>query len=149
MSNKLYKHTLGTPRATSVSLSYEDSGESRVVTTDILQFNFLNIDLFISPSLIFQTSQLANEIKVIGYNYPIYFANGDLFVREVYRLATIKPEVLRKQIRRASQMSESLGRSTTSMSSMGSNNVCINKLNSLNNLLTRFILVCLGFFTLN
>ncbi|XP_060582830.1 prestin-like isoform X2 [Ruditapes philippinarum] len=76
-------------------------------------------NVYKDPKKYLKTSQLTNEIKVIGYNYPIYFANGDLFVREVYRLATIKPEVLRKQIRRASQMSESLGRSTTSMSTMG------------------------------
>ncbi|XP_053399637.1 prestin-like isoform X2 [Mercenaria mercenaria] len=78
-------------------------------------------NVYKDPKKYLKTAQLNNEIKVIGYNYPIYFANGDLFVREVYRLATVKPEVLRKQIRRASQ---SLSRST-SVDTMGSNSAIV------------------------
>lgn len=44
-------------------------------------------------------------VKIIRYQSPLYFANGDIFVKEVYRLSTVKPERLRKQIRRASEIS--------------------------------------------
>ncbi|XP_052796672.1 prestin-like [Mya arenaria] len=61
-------------------------------------------NLYKDPKYYIKTSS-HNTIKAMGYQYPIYYANGDLFTREVYRLASIKPDALRKQIRRASQLS--------------------------------------------
>ncbi|KAH3830635.1 hypothetical protein DPMN_103880 [Dreissena polymorpha] len=58
-----------------------------------------------------------NTIKVIGYHFPIYYANGELFTSEVYRLATIKPEALKKHIRRASMASMTSSNSLASMNS--------------------------------
>ncbi|KAL4229848.1 hypothetical protein ACF0H5_010240 [Mactra antiquata] len=82
-------------------------------------------DVYKDPKKYVKTNQ-NTDIKVIGYSYPIYFANGDLFVREVYRLATIKPETLRKMIRRASQMSEASTNRNSIASSGGSLNTIIN-----------------------
>ena len=59
-------------------------------------------------------------IKIITYQSPLYFANGDIFVKEVYRLSTVKPERLRKQIRRASEISRRA--SMVSNSSIGLTN---------------------------
>ncbi|KAH3838311.1 hypothetical protein DPMN_111719 [Dreissena polymorpha] len=59
-----------------------------------------------------------NTIKVIGYHFPIYYANGELFTSEVYRLASIKPEALKKHIRRSNMASSS---SLSSMNSVKTN----------------------------
>ncbi|XP_052224128.1 pendrin-like [Dreissena polymorpha] len=68
------------------------------------------------PKYYIQTT-VHNTIKVIGYHFPIYYANGALFTSEVYRLATIKPEALKKHIRRSNMASSN---SLASMNSMNS-----------------------------
>ncbi|XP_052269419.1 prestin-like [Dreissena polymorpha] len=68
--------------------------------------------IFKDPKYYIQTI-VHSTIKVVGYHCPIYYANGDLFASEVYRLATIKPEALRKHIRRANMTSKASLNSST------------------------------------
>jgi len=85
--------------------------------------------MYKGPLFYYLQTSAHSTIKAIGYQYPIYYANGDLFTREVYRLASIKPEVLRKQIRRASQLSR-----TNSLASCAT----VNETNSSKNLVGHF-----------
>ncbi|KAL5011786.1 hypothetical protein ScPMuIL_010337 [Solemya velum] len=39
-------------------------------------------------------------IKVVGYNAPLYYANAEIFRSHVYKVTGIKPEKVRKQIKR-------------------------------------------------
>ncbi|KAL3878617.1 hypothetical protein ACJMK2_030951 [Sinanodonta woodiana] len=39
-------------------------------------------------------------IKIVGFNSPLYFANGDIFVTKLQRITGVKPEKIRKQLRR-------------------------------------------------
>ncbi|KAL3878616.1 hypothetical protein ACJMK2_030950 [Sinanodonta woodiana] len=39
-------------------------------------------------------------IKIVGFNSPLYFANGDVFVTKLQRTTGVKPEKIKKQLRR-------------------------------------------------
>ncbi|XP_061163701.1 prestin-like isoform X1 [Saccostrea echinata] len=45
-------------------------------------------------------------IKVIGFNSPLYYANGDMFVKQVFQIVGLKPERARKQIKRLGSILE-------------------------------------------
>lgn len=56
-------------------------------------------------SFVFQTqSQIG--IRVIGFNSPLYYANGDMFVKQVFQIVGLKPERARKQIKRLGSILE-------------------------------------------
>ncbi|KAL8612924.1 hypothetical protein ACOMHN_035001 [Nucella lapillus] len=52
-------------------------------------------------------------IRVISYNSPLYYANGDLFMKNLFRATEAKPEKIRKAMKRL-QMSTTL-HSTTNL----------------------------------
>ena len=39
-------------------------------------------------------------IRVISYNTPLYYANGELFLHSVFRATGVKPEKMRKVLKR-------------------------------------------------
>lgn len=45
-------------------------------------------------------------IRVIGFNSPLYYANGDMFVKQVFQIVGLKPERARKQIKRLGSILE-------------------------------------------
>ncbi|KAK3606365.1 hypothetical protein CHS0354_042001 [Potamilus streckersoni] len=39
-------------------------------------------------------------IKIVGFNSPLYFANGEMFVTKLHKITGVKPEKIKKQLRR-------------------------------------------------
>ena len=57
------------------------------------------IHSFLNIQSLFQTIEFSG-ITVIRYQSPLYFANANFFVKEVYRLSQAKPQQIRKQKRK-------------------------------------------------
>lgn len=61
-------------------------------------------------------------IRIVGFNSPLYFANGDLFLKQVYTLSDTKPERVRKLIKRMGSIQEFRRQSSLrSLNSISSN----------------------------
>ncbi|KAL4229850.1 hypothetical protein ACF0H5_010242 [Mactra antiquata] len=48
----------------------------------------------------YNRTQKVSGVKVVGYSSPIYYANGSLFVKDVYNLTGVVPEKRKKQLKR-------------------------------------------------
>nr|KAG5711664.1 hypothetical protein BaRGS_016846 [Batillaria attramentaria] len=68
--------------------------------------NLADNDLYKSTELYTKTERRPG-IRVVTYNTPLYYANGELFLKHVYRATGAKPERLRKALRKI-QMSSPL-----------------------------------------
>ncbi|KAK3099221.1 hypothetical protein FSP39_001159 [Pinctada imbricata] len=64
-----------------------------------------SLDVFADDSKYIKTTNVPG-IRVIGFNSPLYYANGDIFVKQVFQLVGIKPERARKVIKRLGSISE-------------------------------------------
>ena len=62
-------------------------------------------------------SQSVSGVKIIGFNSPLYYANGDMFAKQVYRTAGITLEKRRKQLKKLGRLHTSLTNRLVSMSS--------------------------------
>lgn len=61
---------------------------------------FVNVTFsFVIARNVFQTES-RSDIRVVTYNTPLYYANGDLFMKSVYRTTGAHPEKLRKALKR-------------------------------------------------
>lgn len=45
-------------------------------------------------------------VCVIGFNSPLYYANGDIYTKQVYDIAGLKPAKARKEIKRFGSIAE-------------------------------------------
>ncbi|KAK3606362.1 hypothetical protein CHS0354_041998 [Potamilus streckersoni] len=48
----------------------------------------------------YRKANLKPGIKIVGFNSPIYFANGDIFVTKLQRITGVNPEKIKKRLRR-------------------------------------------------
>ena len=48
-------------------------------------------------------------VKVIGYNSPLYYANGALFTKQVYAITGVMPEKRRKQLKKLAKVQTEVG----------------------------------------
>lgn len=80
-----------------------------VVRTQVAKARILKkidpINAFADESKYIKTRGFSG-IRIVGFNAPLYFANGDLFLRQVYTLSDTKPERVRKQIKRLGSIQE-------------------------------------------
>ncbi|KAK7097493.1 prestin-like isoform X2 [Littorina saxatilis] len=49
---------------------------------------------------VYTKTEAREGIRVITYNTPLYYANGEIFLKSVYRATGVKPEKLRKVLKR-------------------------------------------------
>lgn len=67
-------------------------------------------DLLCLIILILYISILQTEghpgILIVSLNSPLYYANADIFVKEVYRISRMKPKTARKVIKRLGSIQE-------------------------------------------
>ncbi|XP_060065920.1 sulfate anion transporter 1-like [Ylistrum balloti] len=60
-------------------------------------------------------------VRVISFNSPLYYANGDIFLRQVFTISGMKPQRVRKEIKRFGSVAEF--RRHSSRIQMTSNNI--------------------------
>ncbi|XP_025086804.1 LOW QUALITY PROTEIN: sulfate transporter-like [Pomacea canaliculata] len=61
--------------------------------------NLVDTDIYKSSKL-YDKTESRSDIRVVTYNTPLYYANGDLFMKNVYRTTGAHPEKLRKALKR-------------------------------------------------
>jgi hypothetical protein len=49
---------------------------------------------------IFLQTEPKKGVRVVTYNSPLYYANGELFIKNIYKATGVKPEKLRKILKR-------------------------------------------------
>lgn len=67
---------------------------------------FKKIEFLWNKPITFLQTQTQLGIRVIGFNSPLYYANGDMFVKQVFQIVGLKPERARKQIKRLGSILE-------------------------------------------
>ena len=72
-------------------------------------------------SHLFQSQSVAG-VKIIGFNSPLYYANGDLFVKQVYNVAGFSLEKRRKELKKLGRLHPSVDKRLVSI--LGSENTC-------------------------
>ncbi|KAK3606359.1 hypothetical protein CHS0354_041997 [Potamilus streckersoni] len=61
----------------------------------------LEEDRYENPAKYYKT-EAHPGMKIINFNSPLYYANGDIFVSQVYRVTGLTPEKVRKQLKKDS-----------------------------------------------
>ncbi|ESO89479.1 hypothetical protein LOTGIDRAFT_192974, partial [Lottia gigantea] len=54
----------------------------------------------LQTSSTYEKSEKISGVSVIGFNSPLYYANAELFVKNVYRITGVKPERFRKILKK-------------------------------------------------
>ncbi|XP_041358329.1 prestin-like isoform X2 [Gigantopelta aegis] len=54
----------------------------------------------LKTSSIYEKTEHFSGVKVVGFNAPLYYANAELFMKNVFRVVGIKPRVLRKKLKK-------------------------------------------------
>ncbi|XP_033742442.1 solute carrier family 26 member 10-like isoform X2 [Pecten maximus] len=64
-----------------------------------------DVDIYADDKKYMKTRQNPG-VRVIAFNSPLYYANGDIFLRQVFTISGMKPQRVRKEIKRFGSVAE-------------------------------------------
>ncbi|XP_069109459.1 prestin-like isoform X2 [Argopecten irradians] len=64
-----------------------------------------DVDIYADDKKYMKTRQNPG-VRVISFNSPLYYANGDIFLRQVFTISGMKPQRVRKEIKRFGSVAE-------------------------------------------